>query len=247
MPLLRENNFVPVLADIPKKVAKEAKILYINYPNNPTAAIAPPGFYREVVDFATEHDIVVVSDNAYSEIAYDGYRAPSFLETKGAMDVGIEMHSLSKTYNMTGCGSAWQSGTPRSFPWPGQDECGLRGIQRSPARGDCCPQRPAGLRGRCLHNLPGTPRRAGQRAAEPRVRSSRPESHVLCLAAGEDCMAFSARLLNEAGIVATPVWASAPAGKVMSGLRSPDLLNGSGRQLSGCGEWTCEACCPPHH
>jgi LL-diaminopimelate aminotransferase len=102
MPLVRENNFVPVLANIPKKVAKAAKILYINYPNNPTAAVAPPGFYQEVVDFARENDIVVVSDNAYSEIAYDGYRAPSFLETKGAMEVGIEMHSLSKTYNMTG-------------------------------------------------------------------------------------------------------------------------------------------------
>ena len=85
MPLTRENNFVPVLDDIPKKVVKAAKLMFINYPNNPTAAVAPDGFYREVVDFAREHDIVVVSDNAYSEIAYDGYRAPSFLETTGAM------------------------------------------------------------------------------------------------------------------------------------------------------------------
>ena len=76
--------------------------MYINYPNNPTAAVAPAGFYNEVVDFARDNDVIVVSDNAYSEIAYDGYRAPSFLETKGAMEVGIEMHSLSKTYNMTG-------------------------------------------------------------------------------------------------------------------------------------------------
>jgi LL-diaminopimelate aminotransferase len=102
MPLTRENNFVPVLDDIPKKVAKAARLMFINYPNNPTAAVAPEGFYREVVDFAHEHTVVVVSDNAYSEIAYDGYRAPSFLEVKGAMEVGIEMHSLSKTYNMTG-------------------------------------------------------------------------------------------------------------------------------------------------
>jgi LL-diaminopimelate aminotransferase len=102
MPLTQENGFVPVLEDIPGKVAKAAKIIYINYPNNPTAAVAPTGFYSEVVDFAHEHDLVVISDNAYSEIAYDGYRAPSFLETKGAMEVGIEMHSLSKTYNMTG-------------------------------------------------------------------------------------------------------------------------------------------------
>ena len=102
MPLTRENGFVPVLSEIPQKIAKAAKLMYINYPNNPTAATAPEGFYREVVDFARDYDVVVVSDNAYSEIAYDGYRAPSFLEAKGAMDVGIEMHSLSKTYNMTG-------------------------------------------------------------------------------------------------------------------------------------------------
>ena len=102
MPLLKENGFVPVLNDIPKKVAKKAKLLYINYPNNPTAAVAPDGFYREVVDFAREYNLVVVSDNAYSEIAFDGYSARSFLETDGARDVGIEMHSLSKTYNMTG-------------------------------------------------------------------------------------------------------------------------------------------------
>ncbi|HXX54876.1 MAG TPA: LL-diaminopimelate aminotransferase [Methanoregula sp.] len=102
MPLTRENGFVPVLSEIPQKIAKAAKLMYINYPNNPTAATAPEGFYREVVDFARDYDVVVVSDNAYSEIAYDGYRAPSFLEVKGAMDVGIEMHSLSKTYNMTG-------------------------------------------------------------------------------------------------------------------------------------------------
>ena len=76
--------------------------MFINYPNNPTAAVAPLSFYREVVDFAADHHIVVVSDNPYSEVAFDGYRAPSFLETKGAMEVGVEMHSLSKTYNMTG-------------------------------------------------------------------------------------------------------------------------------------------------
>jgi len=76
--------------------------MWINYPNNPTSAIAPPAFYEEVVQFAREHQIVVVSDNAYSEVSFDGYRAPSFLETDGASEVGIEMHSLSKTYNMTG-------------------------------------------------------------------------------------------------------------------------------------------------
>lgn len=102
MPLLQENGFLPVLEDIPAEVAKASRLMWINYPNNPTSAIAPPKFYDEVVEFAREHNIVVVSDNAYSEISFDGYKAPSFLEADGASEVGIEMHSLSKTYNMTG-------------------------------------------------------------------------------------------------------------------------------------------------
>ncbi|MFH0966375.1 MAG: LL-diaminopimelate aminotransferase [Methanobacteriota archaeon] len=102
MPLLQENAFLPVLDDIPKEVVKGSKLMWINYPNNPTSAIAPPSFFDEVVEFAREHNIVVVSDNAYSEVSFDGYKAPSFLEADGASEVGIEMHSLSKTYNMTG-------------------------------------------------------------------------------------------------------------------------------------------------
>ncbi len=102
MPLLRENGFLPVLDDIPSDVAKKSKLMWINYPNNPTSAIAPPKFFDEVVEFAREHKIVVVSDNAYSEVSFDGYKAPSFLEADGASEIGIEMHSLSKTYNMTG-------------------------------------------------------------------------------------------------------------------------------------------------
>jgi len=102
MPLTRENSFLPDLDAIPKDIAKKAKLMWINYPNNPTSAIAPLSFYQEVVEFARENGIVVVSDNAYSEITFDGYRAPSFLEADGAEEVGIEMHSLSKTFNMTG-------------------------------------------------------------------------------------------------------------------------------------------------
>ncbi len=102
MPLLDENDFLPDLDAIPSDVAGKAKIMFLNYPNNPTSATATSGFFKEVVDFASENDIMVVHDNAYSEMAYDGYKAPSFLSTSGAMDIGIEMHSLSKTYNMTG-------------------------------------------------------------------------------------------------------------------------------------------------
>lgn len=112
MPLTKENTFLPELDRIPSRVVKKAKLMFLNYPNNPTAAVAPSSFFKEVVEFAHDHGIVVVHDNAYSEISFDGYRAPSFLETPGAMEIGIEMHSLSKTYNMTGwrigmaCGNA---------------------------------------------------------------------------------------------------------------------------------------------
>jgi LL-diaminopimelate aminotransferase len=206
MPLKAENAFVPVLDDIPKKVIQSAKLMFINYPNNPTAAVAPDGFYREVVDFAQEHNIVVVSDNAYSEIAYDGYSAPSFLETKGAMEVGIEMHSLSKTYNMTG----WRIGMA----------VGNKDIL-------------AGL-GRVKTNVDSGVFNAVQHAAITALRGSQDCVKEACaiyqerrdvLIAGlrdlgfdvpspkatfyvwvpvKDCMAFSATLLNDAGIVVTP-------------------------------------------
>ncbi|MDD4898249.1 MAG: LL-diaminopimelate aminotransferase [Methanocellales archaeon] len=102
MPLLAENGFLPDLDVISRSIARSAKILFINYPNNPTSAIAEKKFFKKVVDFASDNGLIVCHDNAYSEMTYDGYKAPSFLETKGAMDVGIEFHSLSKTYNMTG-------------------------------------------------------------------------------------------------------------------------------------------------
>ncbi len=102
MPLLEKNNFLPDLGAIPEDIAKRAKIMFINYPNNPTSAISSRDFFEEVVRFAKRYNIIVCHDAAYTELTFDGYKAPSFLETDGAMDVGIEFHSLSKTYNMTG-------------------------------------------------------------------------------------------------------------------------------------------------
>ncbi|MFQ5901725.1 MAG: LL-diaminopimelate aminotransferase [Thermodesulfobacteriota bacterium] len=102
LPLLRENGFLPNLSAIPKEIANNAKLLFLNYPNNPTAAVAEKAFFEEVVDFARKNNIIVCHDAAYSEISYDGYRPISFLEVEGAKEVGIEFHSLSKTYNMTG-------------------------------------------------------------------------------------------------------------------------------------------------
>lgn len=102
LPLLKENRFLPDLSQIPGEAAGQAKILFLNYPNNPTAAVADRGFFEQVVRFARENQVIVAHDAAYSEIAYDGYRPLSFMEIPGAKEVGIEFHSLSKTYNMTG-------------------------------------------------------------------------------------------------------------------------------------------------
>lgn len=102
MPLLKENNFLPNFGKIPKHVLEKAKLMFINYPNNPTGAIAPKDFFQDAIKFAKKHDILICSDLAYSEMAYDGYIPPSILEFDGAKDVCIEFHSLSKTFNVTG-------------------------------------------------------------------------------------------------------------------------------------------------
>jgi LL-diaminopimelate aminotransferase len=102
MALEPEHGFVPDLGAIDEEVARRAKLMFLNYPNNPTGAVVPEGFFERVVEFARSYDILVVHDNAYSETTFDGYRAPSFLATRGAKDVGVEVFSLSKGYNMTG-------------------------------------------------------------------------------------------------------------------------------------------------
>ncbi len=102
MPLLPERGFAPDLQAISAEDRERAKLMYLNYPNNPTGAIVPDGLFEEAVEFGREHDILVVHDASYTETTFDGYVAPSFLETAGAKDVGVEVFSLSKGYNMTG-------------------------------------------------------------------------------------------------------------------------------------------------
>jgi LL-diaminopimelate aminotransferase len=206
MPLTVEHGFLPVLEDIPEKVARKAKILFLNYPNNPTAAVAPPPFYREAVEFAREHDTTLVFDNAYSEVSFDGYQAPSFLETDGAEEVGIEMHSLSKTYNMTGwrigmaCGNAEvlaglkrvktnvDSGVFNAVQHAaiaalsGSQDCVRESSRIYQERRDVLV---AGLRGLGYNVDP-------------------PKATFYVWMPVEDGMAFSQRLLTGAGIVATP-------------------------------------------
>lgn len=102
IPLLRENNFLPKWEDIPTDVAKKAKVMFLNYPSNPTGAVIDKRGLEEAVRFAQENNIVILYDNAYSEITFDGFVAPSILEVKGAKEIAVEFSSLSKTFNMTG-------------------------------------------------------------------------------------------------------------------------------------------------
>jgi len=104
--LLRENDFLPDLDSIPTEVARKAKMIWVNYPNNPTGATAPPEFYQKLISWAKAYDVTVVSDNAYSEVYFDNRRPVSFLEFPGAKEVGVELHSLSKSYNCCG----WRAG-----------------------------------------------------------------------------------------------------------------------------------------
>jgi LL-diaminopimelate aminotransferase len=106
LPLTEENGFFPDLDTLPDDVADRANLLYLNYPNNPTGAVVPDGAFADAVAFARRHDLIVVHDNAYTEICFDGYVAPSFLEAPGAKEVGVEIFSLSKGWNMTG----WRCG-----------------------------------------------------------------------------------------------------------------------------------------
>lgn len=103
LPLKAENEFLPRLEDVPAEVLQQAKLMILNYPNNPVAAVASEEFFARVVEVASRYDILVVHDFAYSELVFDGYRPPSFLSLPGAKEVGVEIHSLSKTFNMAGC------------------------------------------------------------------------------------------------------------------------------------------------
>jgi LL-diaminopimelate aminotransferase len=115
MPLRKENGFLPDLSEIPQDVRRKAKLMFINYPNNPTTAVTEKAFFEDVVEFAAANGIVVCHDAAYTEVAFDGIRPPSFLEVDGAKEVGLELHSHSKTYNMTGWRIAFAVGNERAI------------------------------------------------------------------------------------------------------------------------------------
>jgi LL-diaminopimelate aminotransferase len=112
LPLRAENDFVPDLDAIPPDVSERARVLWLNYPSNPTAATATRALFERAVEFCRAHDLLLAHDAAYTEVTFDGYTAPSVLEVDGAMECAIEFHSLSKTYNMTGWRIGWVAGAP---------------------------------------------------------------------------------------------------------------------------------------
>ncbi len=120
MPLLEQNEFLPDLSVIPQDVLKRAKLMFLNYPNNPTSAIAGLDFFKRAVEFAHRHHILIAHDAAYSEFVYDGQKAPSIFEVDGAKDVAVEFYSLSKTYNMTGWRVGFAAGNSEVIPLLGK-------------------------------------------------------------------------------------------------------------------------------
>lgn len=136
MPLLPENSFLPDLDAIPQEVARKAKLLWINYPNNPTGALADLEFFEKLVAYCKQYDILLCHDHAYSEMAYDGYKPPSVLQVPGAKDIAIEFHSLSKSYNMTGWRVGFAVGSSHGIKGLGQvktnvDSGVFKAIQRA--------------------------------------------------------------------------------------------------------------------
>ena len=209
MPLLKQNGFLPDLNAIPKEVAKRAKLMFLNSPNNPTSVVAGKDFFDRVVAFALEHQIIVCHDAAYSEIYYDGRRPPSFLEVGGAKDVGIEFHSLSKTFNMTGWRIGFAVGNKRILAGLGKvksnldsgifqavQEAGITAIQSDDQLTD-------GLRKLYQERrdvlVPGL-KKLGLDVDTP------PAAFYVWIAVpkGYTSTAFTAHLLEKAGIVTTP-------------------------------------------
>jgi len=209
MPLLEENDFLPDLDAIPKDVAKLAKLMFLNYPNNPTSAIAPDKFFEEVIEFAKENEVIIVHDNAYSEMTFDGYKAPSFLKFDGAMDVGIELHSLSKTYNMTGWRIGFAVGNAEILDGLGKvktnvDSGAFEAVQEAGIAAMQGPQQ-------CISEMNKiyTHRRdalmVGLKELGIDVKPPKATFYIWApVPEGHDSMGLSKILLEEAGIVATP-------------------------------------------
>ncbi|MPL77663.1 LL-diaminopimelate aminotransferase [bioreactor metagenome] len=240
MPLLEQNGFLPDYAAIPKDVLKNAKLMFIGYPNNPTGAAASIDFFEETVEFAKDNDIIVVHDNAYSEISFDGYKSPSFLQAKGAMDVGLETHSLSKTYNMTGWRIGMCVGNAGLIEAFGRvktniDSGVFDAVQRAAVTAltgpqDCIAQACAVYKERRDALVTGL-RSLGFDVTSPKA------SFYIWMKV-PDSVEFVAKMINEAGIVITPGtgFGASGAGYVRFAMTRPvDRINEAIKRMKECG------------
>jgi LL-diaminopimelate aminotransferase len=243
MPLTEENDFLPDLEAIPEAVARRARLMWINYPNNPTGAVAGLDFFERVVRFAKEHDIAVCHDGPYTEVAFDGYRPVSFLQAAGAREVGVEFHSFSKSYNMTGWRIGMVVGNATMVDALMRVKSNLdsgipQAIQRMAIAAfegpqDCIAEHNAVYQRR-RDRLVGALTRMGLGVRPPKaslyIWARLPEGHT--------SLEFAGRLLDDVGVVVTPGIGYGPHGEgyVRLSLTIPDERLEEGlRRLAGWG------------
>ncbi len=218
LPLSEEHGFLPDLDAVPADVAHRAKVLWLNYPNNPTGAVASIEFFERAVRFAQRYDIAICHDGPYSEVSYDEYVPPSFLQAKGAMDVGVEFHSLSKSYNMTGWRIGMCAGNPKIVDAlmrvkSNLDSGASQAIQRMAIAALEGPQDAIAehndIYQRRRDRVVDALRRLGLRVTPPKA-----SLYVWAKApAGMTSAAFAERLLDEAAVIVTPGNGYGPSGE----------------------------------
>jgi LL-diaminopimelate aminotransferase len=218
MPLLQENGFLPDFDSIPARTLSRAKLMWINYPNNPTGAVAGIEFFMKAVEFAASNDIVLCHDNAYSEITYDGFVAPSVLEVDSAMDVAVEFHSLSKTFNMTGWRVGFLAGNEKIIEAIGT-------VKTNVDSGVFNPIQLAGVealdeQSHFVEAMRKVYRRRRDLLVEELSsigwRATRPRGSIyiwLPVPEGFDSLSFSTHVLEKAGVFFTPGNAYGPSGE----------------------------------
>ena len=247
LPLTEENDFLPDFDAVPEQIARKAKVLWLNYPNNPTGAVADLEFFERAVAFAKKNDVAVLHDGPYSEVAFDGYRPVSFLEVDGAKDVGIEFHSLSKSYNMTGWRIGMAVGNAEIIDALMRVKSNLdsgipQAIQRMAIAALEGPQDVIGE-----HNAIYERRRDRLVAALTKLglRLRAPKASLYLWARvpeGMTSVQFATRLLDEVGVVVTPGIGYGPTGEgyVRLSITVPDdrLEEGVRRMESLAGSWT---------